>query len=161
MSKRYFPITILTAVLLLVALFGYLRIVPAQDNPTRVVLDNPGGRVLFSHQHHAEDLGLDCADCHHDGGSPRLPEACGSCHPAVFDKNYAQAHVKTFKGSTACSRCHTQPPTPGGVFTDRPDVSALPLRTEAFHRQCMDCHERSGVGPYGKDSCQACHQQRK
>jgi hypothetical protein len=27
----------------------------------------------------------------------------------------------------------------------------------AFHEQCMDCHEREGKGPYGENSCFKCH----
>lgn len=160
MNRRYLPITSLTAALVLLALFGYLRIAPAQDSPTRVVLDNPGGRVLFSHQHHAQDLGLDCGNCHHDGAAPAHPEACGSCHPPAFDKAYAQSHIKAFTGHRACGRCHTEPPAAGMATVDRPDVSGLPLRADAFHRQCMGCHERSGAGPFGKENCAACHRQR-
>lgn len=160
MNRRYIPIAAVTAALALVAVFGYLHIAPARDLPLRIVLDNAGGRVLFSHNHHAEDLGLDCGDCHHDGADPKHPEACGACHPPAFDAAYVAGHAKLFKSTQACSRCHAGAPDPDRP-TDKPDVAHVPLRADAFHAQCMNCHEQSGAGPYGEKSCSACHQQRK
>ncbi|WP_027174527.1 cytochrome c3 family protein [Desulfovibrio aminophilus] len=161
MSKRYYPIAAITAVLCLVAVFGYLHIAPAQGTPPRIVLDNAGGRVLFSHGHHADDLGLACGDCHHDGADPMNPEACGSCHPAAFDATFKATHRTAFKSINACTRCHAAPPKADQTATDQPDVSGIPLRTDALHAQCMNCHESMGAGPFGKESCNACHLQRK
>lgn len=33
----------------------------------------------------------------------------------------------------------------------------IPGRMDAFHGQCMGCHEKLGKGPFGKDKCAQCH----
>ncbi len=156
MDKRYIPITAIVAAMLLVAGAGYLMPRTGQDVPARVVMDNNGGRVIFSHQAHARDYGFECADCHHDGLGREQPLACGSCHPPAFDEKFRAGHGKAFPDDEACLRCHYETPQGPLAAEDRPDTGSIPVRAEAFHRQCMNCHEESG-GPYGEGSCHACH----
>lgn len=156
MKKRYVSITVFVAVMLLVAVGGYLRPQAKQSAPARVVMDNSGGRVIFTHQAHAQDYGFECADCHHDNIGQEQPLACGSCHPSAFDEKFRAGHQKVFSNEEACMRCHYETPKAPLAAEDKPDTENIPTRADAFHGQCMSCHEQSG-GPYGKDSCYACH----
>lgn len=46
-----------------------------------------------------------------------------------------------------CSDCHNAQSAEDGI----------PNAMEAFHQNCMGCHEETGAGPYGKDQCNQCH----
>ena len=47
-----------------------------------------------------------------------------------------------------CGECHN---------AEAAEEQGIPARMEAFHLNCMGCHEEMGVGPYGKDQCNQCH----
>jgi len=112
---------------------------------------------VFSHRMHADDYGFDCADCHHDGMESGNYLPCGSCHPKEFNDEFRKNHQKAFPDKEACKRCHGDIPS-GKILTEdeEPDIESIPTRGEAFHQQCMGCHEENG-GPYGEDSCYECH----
>ncbi|MGE4292418.1 MAG: cytochrome c3 family protein [Desulfovibrio sp.] len=156
MNKHLLAILGVTGALFLASAVGYILPAPADGPPARVILDNTGGRVVFAHLVHAQDYGLDCADCHHDEGDPERPVPCGACHPAAFDASWAAEHPKSFADKKMCLRCHDKDPSGGVAPEDKPDASWIPVRTEAFHSQCMGCHE-SMSGPAGDGSCKSCH----
>ncbi|WP_054649373.1 cytochrome c3 family protein [Salidesulfovibrio brasiliensis] len=156
MKSRYTPLLIILAVLAITAAVGYTLPTEAQDVPPRVILDNTGGRVIFTHQAHTEEYGFDCADCHHDGIGQDEPISCGSCHPAAFDETFRAEHQKAFPDEEACLRCHYDVPGEELAEDNRPDTDFIPTRADAFHGQCMTCHEEFG-GPYGDDTCYDCH----
>lgn len=157
MQNRYVPIAVTVALLLAVALYGYATPVSRPDVPPRVVLDNSGGRVFFDHGAHAEDYGYECTECHHDGVEGRRPLPCGTCHARNFDEAFARTHADSFPNREYCARCHDVEPAPGLSKDDLPDKDLLPLRSDAFHGQCLGCHESVDAGPYGEDSCTTCH----
>lgn len=111
----------MTIVLGILAMVIYLIPGKTEDQPARVVFESKGGRVIFSHQVHAEDYGFSCEDCHHEDTDLDPPLACGECH-----------------------------------LPQAPDPDLL-ARTDAFHQQCMECHEQSDAGPFGENSCNQCH----
>jgi len=157
LQKRYYPIAVVAVALCAVAMIGYSQPPKAQEVPPRVLLDNNGGRVIFTHAAHAQDYGYECADCHHDGVEGARPLPCGSCHPAAFDENFKANHAKAFPSRDYCGRCHDTDPVPGMPAEDRPDPDMLLTRSDAFHGQCMGCHKGLDAGPYGEDSCATCH----
>lgn len=157
MQKRYVPIAVIVAVLLAIAAVGYTTGNPQPDVPPRVLFDNSGGRVFFDHATHAEGYGYDCADCHHDGVDEQRPVACSSCHPKEFGPEFAKTHKTAFPSDAYCQRCHYEAPVEGMPEDERPDPDLLMTRADAFHGQCMGCHEAEDVGPYGEDSCTSCH----
>lgn len=59
--------------------------------------------------------------------------ACKECHHDL---------EKEGQRPTSCSKCHKQEP------------EDAPKRSDAFHKQCIDCHKEAGGGP--KD-CAQCH----
>ncbi len=88
---------------------------PSPDEPVRLMFQNKGGKVLFTHEGHVMDYGYDCLDCHHN---------------IDYDETYN------------CSDCHE---STGDEY--------MPSRMDAFHIQCIDCHD-SGGGPI---ECSECH----
>jgi c(7)-type cytochrome triheme protein len=87
--------------------------------------------VEFTHLTHMS-LGGDCTDCHHryEKGRPR---------ENVLDLSDLQEGNPSIR----CASCHTTP-------------AAL---QKAFHRQCIDCHERLSrqAKPTGPRLCGECH----
>lgn len=112
---------------------------PSPDPPVRVMFKGVGGKVLFDHKAHAADsgYGLACYDCHHHPDSDESAlQACGSCHkPPTEDGSSPQA----------CMECHEA--------EDIEDSQPV-RRSEAFHTQCIECHENFGAGA---TECSACH----
>ncbi|WP_231856603.1 cytochrome c3 family protein [Pseudodesulfovibrio piezophilus] len=217
--------------------------------PVRILFENNGGKVIFSHLIHHRDYKIDCATCHHDKKQKPLSQDdtalhCGSCHPNEFNEEFIASHMDSFPDETYCVRCHHTEfaevifnheehkeyaddcsdchhgkeiePTPqrcshchkshdiNGLISMRQaghqscanchedmfetglssckschvqvdmtkyegdytscnschEAEARELvlpRMNAFHDQCLSCHEKEGAGPYGPDDCNKCH----
>ncbi len=112
---------------------------PAPEQPVRLMFKNAAGKVLFDHKIHADNsgYGIDCAGCHHHPGGDDSLTACGSCHEK--EKSEAAPGV--------CLDCHD---------ADEIDAGDLPIKTDAFHKQCIGCHEEGDAGP-GPKECKLCH----
>ena len=147
------------------------------DPPLRLMFKTVGGNVLFDHQAHCDTYGLGCQDCHHtqEAGGVEKPAECGSCHGVdskyvpAFGKNGKFDHEKHSKDlGLACSDCHHEYEEGSGV---KPQLcsdchepgghdDAMLNRRQAFHKQCIGCHEEIGITP-GKKDCAGCHAPRK
>lgn len=145
-SKKHRMIMYGVAVqLLIVAIVAYAAFpVSKPEEPLRLVYHTNAGEVLFDHQAHASIKGyaLACADCHHEHGGEEIdPVACGLCHPP----RQAGSKFPEF-----CLDCHTDE----SEF-ENPDTIK---RADAFHTQCIGCHEQYGKGPQsGSTQCAKCH----
>lgn len=161
LQKRYTSILAVVAICLVVAVVGYGASSDEKPVPARFVLDNTGGRVISSHVEHADDYGYSCDDCHHGGSENEnvSPVPCGSCHPKEFDNDFKIKHQTAFPDKEYCLRCHDDAPKAGTQLAedDRPDSEMIPARGDAFHDQCMGCHQSEEAGPYGEQSCYECH----
>ncbi len=127
---------------------------------------------------HHEDTSIEpepqnCADCHQESGDESMPSLrdavhvkCQSCHEDMFDegiKGCASCHTtvdmrkelkekgpKVFKVSekyASCAVCHT----------DQKMDELIPGRMNAFHGQCITCHQEVEKGPYTQEQCAQCH----
>lgn len=245
MQKRFIPITMLTGILFIAALVGYLIPETSDEPPVRVLLENKGGKVIFTHRAHADLQDGECAACHHTSGDSQSPPKCSTCHVAKFDDAFAQAHQDSFdetqcsachhpeagignfshenhmddyvaddctachhdesiesepqacancherdgdgdmpglkdaahkkcadchedmydQGTKGCRNCHTRGTAPADPAEYQscaschaePADQLIPTTTNAFHGQCMGCHEKQDAGPFGDDSCSRCH----
>ena len=164
----------LAIVCLIVGVFCYSSL-PAKspESPVRLMFKTVGGNVLFDHQTHSDAYGKECIDCHHDGADS--PGSCGECHqvdgeyiPAFGEKGIFDHDVHSMDMGLACNDCHHNYYEEDGgepqLCSDchEPDVEDdfMLGRTQAFHKQCIGCHEDSGVTP-GADDCASCHAPRK
>lgn len=171
-------IYVLAIVCLIVGVFCYASL-PAKspESPVRMMFENLGGNVLFDHSTHSDAYGLDCKDCHHaydDSGSDK-PDACGSCHTdggkniTAFGENAAFDHdAHSYDMGLACNDCHHNyyeedggaPQPCSDCHEPGVEDDFMMGRAQAFHAQCIGCHENFGVTP-ASDDCAGCHSPRK
>jgi hypothetical protein len=123
LNKRSIPIAVLSCVLAVAGIAGYCLPPPvAEAIPARLLMENPGGRIVFTHKAHASPDGTSggaaCADCHHDlrvapssgpdGAQPSvLP--CTACHGAADDPGFLLSHQERYLdegGEASCLSCH-------------------------------------------------------
>ncbi len=135
----------ITCLLLLVAIVSYAAFpVQEPEEPLRIMYQTNAGRVLFDHKTHtsAQGYGLACTDCHHPHpeGEEIEPVSCALCHPPVPPDT---------KTPEFCIDCHDP-----SEITD-PEIMK---RSDAYHEQCIGCHEQYGAGPQaGSENCGQCH----
>ncbi len=167
----------LLAACLFVGVLGY-AVFPAKapELPVRMMLKATGDDVLFAHQTHSDAYGLNCRDCHHtwQEADKKMPEACGECHTPGGKQKPALGKDGTFNHDAHsreyglyCSDCHhnyqqgqEQPPQHCTACHQKGmGGGMMPGRKEAFHKQCIGCHENFGAGP-ARTECSACHSPR-
>lgn len=115
------------------------------DVPETIVL----GDVTFQHRFHFEDLGLECATCHHETEAAALEMP----HPEYFEDLWIDCktchHESRSPGEPQeCSTCHHPNPFNIADETLSPKV--------VIHRSCWGCHE-VGKGEAASRSCGSCH----
>ena len=96
------------------------------------------GKVLFDHKVHtsAEGYGISCQDCHHHPGEEDLDtRGCKACHLAAAGAPLPQS----------CQDCHD---------SDEVEGTEMLKSGDAFHNQCIGCHQEFEAGP---DECGQCH----
>jgi len=136
----------------LVAVMAAVGALAAQDLDVVELIewDSAVGAVTFPHRLHVEDIGIDCADCHHETNAGRLamphPEyftdfwiECGGCHKATA----------SVAGPQACSACHHASPA---TIADETLSSKV-----VIHRSCWNCHDVT-TGAEASRGCATCHQ---
>ncbi|ADU62354.1 MAG: cytochrome c family protein [Pseudodesulfovibrio sp.] len=153
MQKRFLPILILTGILFVAALIGYLIPARTKEPPVRILLDNKGGKVIFTHQAHAAMEGRACNDCHHTSAQDdQSPPACSSCHVRTFDEAFAADHQQTLD-QKQCAACHhTEATIDNFSHDDHADDYAA--------GDCQSCHHDATVEPKPQ-SCDNCHGKRE
>lgn len=132
------------AVLLVIAIACYAAFpVKAPEQPIRLMYHTTAGKVLFDHKTHADarGYGLSCFDCHHHPMDDDMAlVACGQCHPTDPQEGVVPEY---------CLECHD---------ASEVEDAEYPKRSDAFHQQCIDCHEQFGKGPQrGSENCSQCH----
>ncbi len=138
----------LGAALLLLAA-GAAAPAPADLPPTgEIIFPSAVGEVTFPHSLHAEDLGFDCSECHHETAAAGLQ----SPHDEYFEDLWvecAKCHRETAAAAPlGCGECHHASPTTTADET----LSAKVV----IHRSCWACHD-SGTGVEASQSCGFCH----
>jgi hypothetical protein len=137
-KQRLFAIR-LAIVLLIVGCLTYAAF-PAKPPhpPLRMMFHSAAGKVLFDHKTHTAESGYDfaCTDCHHHFVEDEADiQSCNACHlPKNADKS-----------ALACGDCHEAEEVEDTVVQSRPD---------AFHTQCISCHDDGDAGPV---ECASCH----
>jgi c(7)-type cytochrome triheme protein len=135
--------------------------------PTKILIPSSVGEVTFNHQLHVKDLGVKCAECHHqidartiDTPHPEYLRSsginCKACHTgsgaAKQQGNPDACTDKIKQNPYSCSQCHHTNPT---------DIADETLSAKVvIHKQCWKCH----VVEKGADAsagCVKCHSGKK
>ncbi len=176
MQKRYFLISACAAILAIVALVGYVLPEPSPKIPERILFDNAGGKVVFTHQKHLQDDNIPCATCHHEMiTSTETVESCGSCHGVAFDTNFRTTHAQQYKSTDSCATCHHMEFAPKVDWTHTAHAEEYGLDCTSCHHEdtsiepepqnCANCHQETGdeTMPSLRDAvhlkCQSCHEE--
>lgn len=150
MKKRNLPLIAAGCVLVLAGLAGYCLPEPVEVPPRRILMENQGGRVVFTHKLHSTPGGnrgdIACAACHHElrvapagvtaSASPRVME-CSACHGAADAPGFRESHQARWRaeqGDASCLSCH--------------HMKIAGLSDKWNHRDHWD---------YAGDDCTACH----
>lgn len=140
----------------------------------------------WGHDMHVENDLAACTDCHHDESTEPEPTDCGECHdmegsedmPGLRDAAHERCktcHEDLFEeGLAGCESCHVSInqmdalkagalqedfSTCTSCHQEKSTNELLMNRMNAFHAQCMGCHQKEGKGPFEKDQCNQCHYQ--
>lgn len=160
MQKRYTYLFVVLGIAVIAAVAGIALTPPSPAVPNKVLLPNAGGRVVFTHQQHAEDYGLDCATCHHENAESRPdPLACGACHGQTSDADFVKTHTETFKDDPqACLTCHHQELASTNWDEDVHQLHIDILDVEdGKETNCQSCHHDSSIEPEPM-ACSDCHE---
>lgn len=139
-SKRQLQIAYGLAIyFLFIGVLSY-AVFPAEapEEPVRMQFNVTAGKVLFDHKTHVAPAGygLSCVDCHHHPAEDETDtRACKSCHPAAEGAPLPES----------CLECHEQ---------DEISESVMEKSGDAFHNQCIGCHQEFDAGP---GECAQCH----
>ncbi len=126
MNKRAIPMIVACCIIAAASLAGYMLPKSSEATPTRLLLENPGGRVVFTHQDHSTPGGKygnsSCAACHHElnmagatgaekatGKATPMVIPCKSCHGATDNPKFSAEHQKLYQtkgGGITCASCH-------------------------------------------------------
>lgn len=109
------------------------------DEPVRIQYRSVAGKVLFSHKMHSGDsgYGFACYDCHHHPSDDESSlRACGDCHQGPLGEGVVLE---------SCLECHDR---------DEVEETEITKKGDAFHHQCIQCHQEFEAGP---EECSQCH----
>lgn len=115
-------IVVLTGLVFLVAAFFVVGLV-AGDAPDTVTLKAKNGDITFPHKKHAEEISVECKECHHEMKSDNVDQSCHDCHGV--DDN-APKTMKAFHN--LCKACHKE--------TNEKEDTKAPTT-------CKGCHVKS------------------
>ncbi len=175
MQKRCIPIIIFAGILAVIAIGGYLMPEPVKDIPTRILLDNSAGKVVFNHQKHLEGDNIPCATCHHEMiVEKEAVLACATCHGIAYDETFRATHTTAIQSVDACATCHHMEFASKVDWTHTAHAEDYGLDCTSCHHEdtdiepepqnCANCHESTGdeTMPSLRDAvhvkCQSCHE---
>lgn len=110
--RKFIVFLLLTVFLHVSALYGTLTASDDEDHGGDIIYTKPVKAVLFSHDYHVEEAGLDCDSCHDEVFPMEAAESqenedftmeslydgkyCGACHDGEM----------AFASDTQCASCH-------------------------------------------------------
>lgn len=152
--RRARLVTLRGASILLAVAVGAVAAAPADlSSDGEIVFPSAAGEVDFPHSLHADELGFECSECHHETAAARL----STPHDAYFEDLWSECRKCHGEGAAPaspqnCDACHHANPTSTADET----LSAKVV----IHRSCWACHD-SGTGEEASRSCSFCHAARR
>ncbi len=126
----------------------------SSEPPVEIRIASSVGEVVFHHQAHVADFGVDCAECHHQINAKALTTP----HPNYLQSSWVNCRTchddsgPAKPAAYSCAACHRTNPAQIADET----LSAKVV----VHRQCWKCHE-VGTGQQASEACAACHSGKK
>lgn len=120
----------------------------------REVIRTPSsvGEVVFPHYMHVDDMGMECAECHHEvnATSLEIPRDHGTYFEDFWiDCTTCHGNSDKLTGEAmSCSTCHHDKP---GAISDQTLSSKV-----VIHKSCWSCHDM-GRGADASSECGSCH----
>ncbi len=141
----------------------------------------------WNHNEHNKQYDITCQECHHKNLKIEPePQNCSNCHQGTGDEivpgikkavhvRCMNCHEEKFQHEQGCLYCHTPIHTEEilkqtGAITVSKNFSYCNVchieekpqnlitdRMQAFHNQCLGCHEEVQKGPFKKEQCNQCH----
>ena len=105
---KYLPALII-AIFAILALIGYTQ--EESGSPVRVLFKTQGGAVIFGHQTHASDYGIECVKCHHKNDlTGENKYDCRFCHRSGtdYDKLCDSRPIHKQCIGANCIDCHNE-----------------------------------------------------
>ena len=122
MNKRSVPLIVAGCILALAGIAGYFMPEPVEAIPPRILMENQGGRVVFTHKAHSTPGSgygdIACWTCHHELDMAPDREAyaaagkvmqCSACHGTADDPDFRTNHQAMYRskgGDASCLSCH-------------------------------------------------------
>lgn len=120
------------------------------DTLQEVLFESSVGYVIFPHDFHVTDVGLECVECHHQIHAVNLDTP----HPDYLNSSWINCQAchnpesKTDKSYYKCSDCH---------HTNPNNIADETLSAKVVtHKKCWSCHE-TGTGAEASKGCVDCH----
>jgi hypothetical protein len=126
---------------------------PEAPVPDQIVSPSSVGEVVFPHRKHFEDLGLACAECHHETQAAVLKIP----HPDYFADFWINCKICHREQGVplapqSCSACH---------HSSLSNIADQTLSAKvAIHRNCWRCHPVD-TGEKATTSCAFCHNRQR
>lgn len=178
---------IIIVLLGIVSVFAYFNPQKEEEIPTRVLLDNVYGKVVFDHSVHASISSLHCQDCHHEilnNEEAVSALACNVCHGSVL--TYEELAVRTAEvkenmpadernATVVISGQTVKKPLPVASYHDTNIVTNYAacltchhleftpkdwghdMHVEAFGLDCYSCHHADTDIEPEPMNCNTCH----
>lgn len=132
------------------------RRVYVMANPALNAASDDYEPVAFAHRIHDNLTGGDCGVCHHRYSwdeEDRVGEDIGELHESIevpIGGPCASCHEDMADNPPqSCARCHNQP--------NEADAPARLGLKGAYHRQCINCHEKHMQPAPAPTECDSCH----
>jgi len=126
----------------------------SESTMQEIVFESSIGYVIFPHDLHATDVGMECVKCHHQIHASEL----NTPHPDYL----APSRIN-------CEICHNPNSRDGGKYyrcsdchhSELNNITDETLSSKAvIHKNCWSCHEM-GTGANASARCDECHVKRK
>lgn len=119
-----------------------------------------------------------CNDCHSDPHTPKMTEACATCHTPATWRTRRVDHARTSfplvgkHQTTACASCHVRPALQVALKADTCATCHQDPHKGAFKQDCKSCHIEQGfakapfdhattpfplTGKHAPAACASCH----
>ena len=123
---------------------------PAVETLQEILFESSVGDVIFPHDLHVSDAGMECGECHHEIHAAVLDTP----HPDYLTSSWIHCETCHAPGAQdnqriyQCAECH---------HSELENIADETLSAKVVvHKSCWKCHE-TGIGAAASNGCGSCH----